>query len=283
MSRNAAMPMVVLVVLLVAATGCLQAPDDIGLETGALTAVPAGAFLPDIVEEIPQHLSIQNDHRREWLRFSTTHWNVGFGNLQIRGGDQVAPCTLDGVAYAQCTHAAREVLDASGNVVYAQPAGVAFFHPEHNHWHQSAVATFEVRAGSLDGPVVAGGEKTTFCLIDFDKSDVVQQNSSRVYFECNGDFQGISPGWGDEYHHSTELQELEVTGLPAGVYHLTHLADPLDHWLESDETNNFTWVRFALSRKGANPEVTVLAQAPCQPLDHLGPGYTGVCETGGNK
>ena len=32
---------------------------------------------PNVVEEIPSHLHIQNDHHREWLRFSTTHINVG--------------------------------------------------------------------------------------------------------------------------------------------------------------------------------------------------------------
>src|SRR5262249_13313310 len=93
----------------------------------------------------------------------------------------------------------------------------------------------------------------------------------------------LTPGWGDEYHHSTPLQELEITGLPAGDYTLTHRVDPLDHWVESDEPNNFTWVQFHLGRVGANAEVSVIASAPCQPLDHLGAGYTAVCETGGNK
>jgi len=42
-----------------------------------------------VVEEIPSHLQIQNDHQREWLRFSTTHINLGPGPLQIRGGGQM--------------------------------------------------------------------------------------------------------------------------------------------------------------------------------------------------
>jgi hypothetical protein len=61
---------------------------------------PAGEPLfPNVVEEIPSHLHIQNDHQREQLRFSTTHINLGPGNLQIRGGGQIAPCTIDGVDY----------------------------------------------------------------------------------------------------------------------------------------------------------------------------------------
>lgn len=94
----------------------------------------------------------------------------------------------------------------------------------------------------------------------------------RTYFECNGDLQGLASGWADSYHQSTPLQELEITGLPAGDYYLTHLADPDDHWIESNEANNFTWVKFRLSRKGANPEVTVLDHSPCVPAIMCGFG-----------
>jgi len=81
--------------------------------------------------------------------------------------------------------------------------------------------------------------------------------------------QGLAVGWGDEYHQSTPLQELEVTGIPEGDYYLTHEADPENHWLEGPdadspgEFDNFTWVKFRLSRKGANPEVTVIDHSPC--------------------
>ena len=88
---------------------------------------PAGGpqgLCPDIVEQI-SHLQIQNEHQREKLRFSTTHINIGDGPLQIRGGGQIAPCNIDGIHYDQCTYSTQEVLDAKGNIVYSQPAGVA--------------------------------------------------------------------------------------------------------------------------------------------------------------
>ena len=227
------------------------------------TGLPAGALLPDIVEEIPSHLQIQNEHQREMLRFSTSHINLGDGPLQVHGGGQIAPCTVDGVDYQQCTYATQEILDATGNVVATHPAGFALFHPAHNHWHQSAVATFEIRQASLGGPVIARGDKVTFCLIDFDSTDLIHANNTRVYYDCNAQLQGISVGWIDEYHMSTEGQELDITGAPQGVYYLTHLADPSQHWLEKNEDNNFAWVKFFLSRKGANPEITILDHSPC--------------------
>jgi len=44
---------------------------------------------------------------------------------------------------------------------------------------------------------------------------------------------------------------------------LTHRADPENHWVETNETNNFAWVQFKLTRQGANPEITILGQSVC--------------------
>ena len=261
-------------VLVVMVVGSAVSALALALGSGSQAAKPqaAVALYPDVVEEVPSHLQIQNDHQREWLRFSTTHINFGPGNLQIRGGGQIAPCDIDGIHYDQCTVATQEILDASGNVVLTHPAGVAFFHPEHNHWHQSGVAEFKITQGSPTGPAIATGVKITFCFVDVVFTGVTGNEKKalpRSYFECNGDFQGLSVGWGDEYHQSTPLQELEVTGLAEGDYYLTHEADPDNHWLEGPsskspgELNNFTWLKFHLSRAGANPEVTVGEHSPC--------------------
>ena len=257
---------------------------SIGVSVTVAGAAGGAPVLPDVIEEVPSHLQIQNTQQREWLRFTTTHINVGDGNLQIRGGGQVAPCDIDGIHYAECTIATQEILDAAGDIVQTQPAGVALFHPEHNHWHQSAVAEFKITTSkSATAPPVNGirGEKITFCFVDVefagfgDKVTGSQKKEKpRTYFECNGDLQGLASGWADSYHQSTPLQELDVTGLRAGTYYLTHLADPDNHWRESNEANNFTWVKFRLSRTGANAEVTVLDHSACVP--------SVICGFGGN-
>ena len=41
-------------------------------------------------------------------------------------------------------------------------------------------------------------------------------------------------------------------------YYLTFDADPNQHSLETDDTNNRAWAKFRLDRKGANASVTVL-------------------------
>ena len=154
----------------------------------------------------------------------------------------------------------QEILDANGQIVALHPAGVALFHPEHNHWHQSDVAEFAVRQ-TLDGaPVGTSVLKTTFCLIDLDFSDSVHEHKTKVYWDCDADLQGISVGYGDPYHHALEGQEIEITGLPAGIYYITFDVDPDQHWLETDDTNNRAWAKFRLDRKGANPSVTALEE-----------------------
>jgi hypothetical protein len=267
-----------------AVAGAVVATATLAFAGGSNAAKPGGAgptpLYPDVVEAVPDHLQIQNTQQGEWLRFTTVHINIGPGNLQIRGGGQVAPCTIDGVSYDECTVATQELLDASGNIVATNPAGVALFHPEHNHWHQSAVAEFQIKEGDpFTGTPVATGTKITFCFVDVEfigTTGSQKKAQPRTYWECNGDLQGLASGWADSYHQSTPLQELDVTGLAAGEYYLTHEADPDNHWLEGPdgEENNFTWLKFRLNRNGANPSITELDHSPC---DH-----PAQCGTGGN-
>ena len=250
----------------------------LALAAGVNAAKPGGSagtpVYPDVIEAIPDHLQIQNTQQREWLRFTTVHINKGPGNLQIRGGGQIQPCVIDGQQLDQCTVATQELLDASGNIVATHPAGVAFFHAEHNHWHQSAVAEFQLRQGALTGPQVAQSTKITFCFVDVEfigMTGVEKKALPRTYFECNGALQGLAAGWADSYHQSTPLQELDVTGVPQGTYYLTHNADPENHWLEGPsstspgELNNFSWVKFRLDRSnGSNPSIVILDHSPCE-------------------
>jgi hypothetical protein len=257
----------------------------LGLASSAGAAPPrkptSTALYPDIIEQVPHHIQVQNTQQREWLRFSTTHMNIGSGNLQIRGTETVYTNCVDdnGDAYEQCTTAVQEIFGPDGTIVETQPAGVAVFHPEHNHWHQSGVAEFTIATGvTPTGPtgVITSGTKVTFCLIDvifFGDGKTTGSDKKvlpRSYFECNGDLQGVSVGWGDQYHQSTPLQELDITGLAPGTYYLTHLADPENHWKEGPDTasvgenNNFTWVQFQLSRDSeGNAKVDILGDSGC--------------------
>ena len=119
------------------------------------------------------------------------------------------------------------------------------FHPEHNHWHIGDVALFEVRKAKDNGTGGAWGKpfvndqgqaqsiKTTFCLIDWYKVDDYSPRTERVYWEGATSYQGISPGWVDQYHQEIEGQQLDLTGAPPGVYYLVSTANPDGNFLEA--------------------------------------------------
>jgi lysyl oxidase len=147
------------------------------------------------------------------------------------------------------------------------------FHPAHNHWHITDVALFEVRTALDDG---RGGRfgavfsnqsiKTTFCLIDWVKLDGNSNTTERNYWDCFPDaLQGISAGWGDQYHHQLEGQELEITGAKPGVvYYLVSIANPDGNFLETTTTNNMAWTSFRVSRDSkGNAKVAEVSHSPC--------------------
>ena len=146
---------------------------------------------PDLRTVIPQQLQIQNTQQREMLRFSNGIANTGAGDLRMR-----AEFPTTNVNQPQL--AIQEILDASRNVVSSSVVSQFQYHPEHNHWHINDVALFEVRAGSPTGVVFGTTSvKVTFCLIDWYKMEGNSNTPGRTYSECNGTYQGISPGWVD--------------------------------------------------------------------------------------
>jgi hypothetical protein len=215
-------------------------------------------LLPDLQTVVPQQLQVVNKQKKESLRFSNSVANTGAGHLRMR-----AEFPLSDPSEPQL--GIQEILDADGNIVDSQVVSEFEFHPAHHHWHIDAVALFEIRAGSPDGPVVGANQiKTTFCLIDWVKLDGNSPNNERTYSECFGQYQGISPGWADQYHQSLEGQELDLTGVAPGLYYMVSTANPEHHFIESDYTNNAAWVAFNLTRdSNGNAKIAIVGNSPC--------------------
>jgi Lysyl oxidase len=134
------------------------------------------------------------------------------------------------------------------------------------------VALFEIRFADDDGgggdwgAVFAGQSiKTTFCLIDVIKLEGNSNTGDRTYWDCFPDaHQGISAGWGDQYHQATEGQELEVTGARPGVYYLVSTSNPDGNFLETTTANNTAWTIFRLTRDSkGNAKVTEISHSAC--------------------
>jgi lysyl oxidase len=241
---------------------------------GAGKPTSGGGLLPDMRAVVPSHLQLVNEQQRETLRFSNGIANTGAGPWALRPEPPPSDATTtvsavqeirDSGALYKCGEQPKQVTQCY-NVVSEFVAGVFEFHPEHNHWHIGDVALFEVRKGSPTGPIVGGNSiKTTFCLIDWYKLDDNAPASERVFFDCYHSFQGISSGWVDQYHQSTEGQQLDLTGVPeANDYYLVSTSNFARRFTESDYTNNTSWVRFRLFKDSqGNRKAEVTDHSPC--------------------
>ena len=237
------------------------------LMTGTGLAGPSlvpGGLYPDLRAANPHHFTVQNNQQREFLRFSNMVANTGQGDLILRPEHD----TINNV-----TTGYQEIEDAAGDVIHEQPVSEFIFHPAHNHWHLTSVALFEIRKaaddgrGGLMGDVLSNQSiKTTFCLIDVIKLDGNSKTPFRRFWDCFPDErQGISAGWGDQYHHATEGQELEITGAPKDkVYYLVTTSNPDGAFLETTTANNTAWTSFRLTRDSkGNAKITEVAAKPC--------------------
>jgi hypothetical protein len=220
-------------------------------------------LLPDLQTAVPHHFTVQKTQQRETLRFSNLIGNAGAGDLRLH--PESNPVT--GI-----TTGFQDLLDANGNVVSSQPVSEFVFHPQHNHWHITEVALFEIRVandngiGGNYGAVFANQSiKTTFCLIDWIQLEGNSPTGDRNYFECAPDaLQGISAGWGDQYHHALEGQELEINGAAPGVYYLVSIANPQGNFIETDKTNNTAWTSFRLTRdSNGKAKIAEISHSPC--------------------
>jgi len=255
------------------ATGVAVLTTAIAVALAASPGAGAGAgaspLYPDLQTVVPRQLGVQNANQREYVRFSNGIANTGRGQLRVRPEPPVGTPT-------EFTTAIQELLDPSGNVVAEHNAGSFEWHEAHNHWHIGQVALFEVRTARDDGsggrygaPVQndrgeAQSVKTTFCLIDWYKLDGNANTKERNFWDCERGYQGISPGWVDQYHQSLEGQKLDVTGAAPGVYYLVSVSNPAGVFLESDTSDNTAWVSFRLSRDSeGNPKLTELSHSRC--------------------
>jgi hypothetical protein len=155
--------------------------------------------------------------------------------------------------------------DAGGYRTRATTARMYFAGDRHPHWHLRDLEEFALER--LDNGVLVGtGAKHGFCFFDNYPFGSVQ---ARYYRGCgkNPDAlwvrMGFSRGWGDRYGARLPDQYIDITGLVSGSYRLRATADAADWFLETDNTNNFTWVDIQISGNS----VSVIKYGPAaQPI-----------------
>ena len=224
----------------------------------------AQELLPDLVSIADQQssyiygwtLDTSSDPGRTLMRLSSTIGNRGPGPLEIWGGN------VDEDTLSQEVN--QRIYNLNGTS-RDRLAGHFEYHSAHGHIHFEGFATYNLRtvtAGNGIGSIVASGGKTSFCILNLrnywpDLYNAAQIRDGRGGAGC-GTLQGLSVGYADIYHADLPGQFIDVSGVPGGTYWLEVIADPDNHILESNETNNTTRIQITFS----NPNPLAPNRAP---------------------
>jgi len=203
------------------------------------TGAPTGSTLyPDLITLPPSDLYYDtatiDGTTHQVLRFANTAWNAGQGALELYGRE-----------VSGRTRVAQRLSKSGGGYTEVN-IGEFVFHPSHSHWHFEAFAEYSlwtraeydawVASGRRQGQARRRGVKTTFCIIDTTRVQTLPGTpSSSRFTSCGQLAQGLSVGWGDEYHAALPEQwiDLGTARLADGAYVLRSVADPSNRIYES--------------------------------------------------
>ena len=222
------------------------------------TPAPPGSIVdlvPDILtrtNELYDYDIVTNiSPGRTHLRLSNATANIGLGKLDLYG---VFPVNGDG------TQNVHQRVWRTDGTHFDHDAGAFVYHASHSHIHFEDWAIYRLRtvaAGGGVGGIVVEGSKTSFCILDLlvHDSTLPGYPSSPEFGSCGSSKQGLSVGWADVYDKTLVGQNLDITGVAAGQYWLESEVDPLDHVLETDETNNVARILVTIGNPGPiNPD-----------------------------
>ncbi len=213
-------------------------------------------LLPDLDQRPPAGLTVSGTR----LGFHSATDNVGDGPLWLRGERDRAGDPLFVRQLVRLADGGARVYERAGRLWYTP-------HPPHFHWHLLGFQRFELRRAA-DFELVVRDRKTGFCLADHygHAAERVRNFGPPVFFgnceqgrpEALAVEQGSSPGYTDRYPAWFHGQDIELRGVPAGVYVLVHRANEHGLLEELDYTNNAASLRIRLDWAGSTPVVTVL-------------------------
>jgi Lysyl oxidase/WD40-like Beta Propeller Repeat len=216
-------------------------------------------LLPDFDQRPPFRLTVSGTK----LGFASATDNIGEGPVWVRG---------ERSSTRQRMEARQLVRLSDGGVRVYEQAGRLRYTPEatHSHWHLLRFQRYELR--DLTGRLLVRDRKSGFCLADhygLARDAVIAFRGPRYLGNCAAFEpetlaveQGTSSGYTDLYPPHFHGQNLELSGVPAGLYVLVHRANPNEALEELDYSNNAASIRIRLSWRGGTPVVETLRRCP---------------------
>jgi lysyl oxidase/WD40 repeat protein len=229
---------------------------------------PAGRvreLLPDFDQRPPRDLRIMKTGGRFLLGFTSLVDNIGLG-----------PSVIDGVrppGGKRMTGTQRVLLANGAWRTYRGVVQIRYTNsPPHHHWHLMRFDSFELR--TLDGRTLVRDRKSGFCLADHWGAAPGRWPHRRPHFlgdceqyrpEATHVLMGTTPGYTDRYPAFFHGQNVDVTGVPAGVYDLVHRVNDSMRLRELRYDNDAASVRIRLRRVSDTPRVSVLRSCAATP------------------
>ncbi len=212
-------------------------------------------LLPDFDQRAPFRLTMAGTR----LGFASATDNIGEGPIWVRGIRATTSEPMLAQQLVRLSDGTARAYDDAGRLRYTPES-------THTHWHLLDFQRYELR--TIEGELVVRDRKSGFCLADhygLARRRVAMFSGGRFYGNCatsNPDAlaveQGTSIGFTDLYPPHFHGQNLELRGVPAGIYVLVHRANADLRLEEIDYTNNDASLRIRLTWHNGLPSVQTL-------------------------
>jgi hypothetical protein len=218
-----------------------------------------GAPLPPDLKIETHDEFVQTVSNQKFLRFSSWTVNDGLGTLELRAPGPAHP---DGTwdVYQRVYNSDDTWTDYFAGA-FAVVNGRLRFTDSADYFLK------EVTANDSVGGVLGSTEKVAYCLGDTAQYPYAppatpppNRPSSAVYggtYPACGQIMGVTIGWYDNYNWQISSQSIPLAGISDGIYWLENVADPLNRWIETDNTNN-TFRKKVTIATGLSPEINLV-------------------------
>jgi hypothetical protein len=219
-------------------------------------------LLPDFDQRAPTDLTIAGGPGRWLLGFTSLVDNIGIGPSELVGLRSPGQTRMIGT---QRVHLANGKVRTYRNVAQFRYTNS----PPHHHWHLMRFDSFELR--TPDGRLLVRDRKSGFCLADHWGAAPGNWPGRRPHYlgdcdqfhpEATHVLMGTTPGYTDRYPAFFHGQNIDITGVPNGIYVLTHRVNASMQLRELRYDNDAASVRVRLVWRAGYPRVRILRRCP---------------------
>ncbi|HXK13688.1 MAG TPA: lysyl oxidase family protein [Gaiellaceae bacterium] len=219
-------------------------------------------LLPDFDQRAPTDLTIAGGPGRWLLGFTSLVDNIGIGRAELVGVRPPGQKRMIGTQRVRLANGKVRTYDNVARFRYTNS-------PPHHHWHLMRFDSFELR--TTDGVLLVRDRKSGFCLADHWGAAPGNWAGRRPHFlgdceqfhpEARRVVMGTTPGYTDRYPAFFHGQNIDITGVPNGIYVLTHRVNASLQLRELRYDNDAASVRVRLRWRSGYPTVRVLRKCP---------------------